>query len=133
MANPPCSGIIVIDDNKTVLVCTKQDNYSFPKGKKKKGETILETAWRELTEETGLTQEHVKLIDDFALDENSDRGNIATKYYVGLLIKNLEKLQFDPDELVKVEWIDIQDAYKLDKFKNRRKELLEVAHAKSIK
>jgi hypothetical protein len=27
---PPCCGIIVIDNDKTILVCTERDNYSFP-------------------------------------------------------------------------------------------------------
>lgn len=26
----PCAGIIVLDKNKTILVCTERDNYSFP-------------------------------------------------------------------------------------------------------
>ena len=79
---PPCAGIIVINVDETVLVSTQNGNYSFPKGKRNKNETSLETAWRELGEETGLEKKHVKLIDDFTIDELSDKGNIAIRYYI---------------------------------------------------
>lgn len=122
----PCAGIIVINTvtNQTILVCTDYDNYSFPKGKRHKGETSLDAAWRELTEETGLTSEHVQLVDNYTLDENSDRGNVATRYYVGTLVKENKNITFDTGELKKVEWINIDDVYKLEKFKDRRKDIL---------
>ena len=130
MLVPPCSGIIVIDNDKTILVSTKNGNYSFPKGKKNKGETSLDTAWRELNEETGLSKENVEIIDDFVIDENSNKGNIAIRYFVGKLIKNPIKLTYDADELQNVEWIQIDEAYKIEKFKNRRKEILKQAYEK---
>ena len=126
---PPCSGIIVIDDehNKTILVCTDADNYSFPKGKRHKGETSLDAAWRELAEETGLTPEHVQLCKDFTIDEQSNRGNVATRYYVGRLVKEHAVIIFDAQELKKVEWMNIDTVFQLEKFKNRRKDILKDA------
>ena len=132
MSIPPCSGIIVIDLDKTILVSTKNGNYSFPKGKKNKGETSLDTAWRELEEETGLSKENVEIIDDYQIDENSNKGNIAIRYYVGKLIKHPNKLTYDPDELQNVEWIQIDKAYKIEKFKNRRKEILKQVYEKML-
>jgi hypothetical protein len=64
------------------------------------------------------------LIDNVTFDELSDRGGLATRYYVGKLIKENEEITFDPDELKKVEWINIEDVYKLEKFKERRKDIL---------
>ena len=124
---PPCSGIIVIDinTNETILVCTDYDNYSFPKGKRNKGETSLETGWRELQEETGLTKDDVELIDNISFDEKSDRGGLATRYYIGKLKdKEKQEVTFDINELKKVEWIKIDDVFKLEKFKDRRKDIL---------
>ncbi|MCJ7637108.1 MAG: NUDIX domain-containing protein, partial [Nitrososphaeraceae archaeon] len=59
---PPCAGVIVIDltNLETILVCTDHDNYSFPKGKRHKGETIMDNALRELNEETGLTKDDIQ-------------------------------------------------------------------------
>lgn len=123
---PPCAGIIVIDiqNNKTILVCTEYDNYSFPKGKRNKGETIIDAAWRELGEETGLRKENVDILSDYNIDENSDRGNVATRYFVGKLIKENEEITFDQTELKKAEWLSIDEVYKLEKFKERRKDIL---------
>ena len=132
---PPCSGIIVINpNNETILVSTKYDNFSFPKGKRKKGEISIDTAWREFNEETGLTKEDIELIkgpDDnyVTLSENSNRNNIATQYFVGKLITTPKSFQFDPDELKTVVWVNVDDACSLDKLKDRRKELLKQASA----
>lgn len=127
---PPCSGIIVINSDATILVRTKKGNYSFPKGKKEKNETSLETAYRECYQETGLIKANIKLIDDYYLDEFSDKGNIAIRYYVGYAIDKPTVLKFDPDELESVEWIKISDAMQLGKLKDRRKEILKQASDK---
>lgn len=133
---PPCCGIIVFykDNNnidKTILVSTHNGNYSFPKGKRHKNETSLETAWRELTEETGLTKDNVELVNESFIDETSNRkGNLSVRYYVGKLVKPLETFTFDPEELNKVEWLTINDALKLDKFVDKRKDVLKHAYAK---
>ena len=59
-----CCGIIVLDGSKTILVRTPRGNYSYPKGKKEKDETNMETAFRELEEETGLLSTDVELYPD---------------------------------------------------------------------
>lgn len=132
MLLPPCAGIIVIDGDKTVLVCTSNGNYSFPKGKRNKGETIIDAAHRELNEETGLSKENIEIIDSFTIDETSNKGNVAIRYFVATLIKKQDKLTFDPSELEKSEWITMDNAYKLEKFKNRRKEILKQAYDKVL-
>ncbi len=132
MSLPSCAGIIVIDRDETILVSTKNNNYSFPKGKRHKKETSIDTAWRELMEETGLTKTNLEIIDDFTIDEYSNRGNIAIRYYVGKLIIKPTELTFDANELHTSKWIKITDAYNLEKFKNNRKEILKQAHDKLL-
>jgi 8-oxo-dGTP pyrophosphatase MutT (NUDIX family) len=121
---PPCCGIIVFNNDKTVLVSTDRGNFSFPKGKRHRNETDLETAWRELEEETGLTKDHVKLVDDYWLDEFSQKGNISVRYFVAELTKNIDEFKFDPKELSSVAWYSISDAIELEKFVDRRKKIL---------
>jgi len=131
MSYPPCAGIIVFNGDSTILVQTDALKYSFPKGKRNKGETPIEAAWRELKEETGLTSENVQLISDTEyIDEVSRKGLPSVRYYVGKLIKNIPKLQFDPMELHEVEWIKVEDAMKLEKFEDKRKEILKGAYDK---
>lgn len=70
---------------------------------------------------TRIEKTNLKLIDNFQIDEFSDKGNIAIRYYVGKVIIKLEKFKFDETELKNVEWIKISNALKLEKLKNRRK------------
>ena len=59
--NHSCAGVVVYNDNKeVVVVATPKGNYSFPKGKKKKGETVKQTALRELYEETGIDETEIE-------------------------------------------------------------------------
>ncbi len=124
----PCAGIIVFKGDKTILVSTHNNNYSFPKGKRNKGESTIDTAWRELNEETGLTNNDVELINDFTINEISDNGNISITYFVGKLIKDINIFTFDKNELQNVELFNITDACKLKKLKLKRKEILTQAY-----
>lgn len=49
------AGGIVIKDNKIILIKQHQIMWSFPKGKVEENESKLETAKREIFEETGIT------------------------------------------------------------------------------
>lgn len=124
----PCAGIIVFDEDKTLLVVTKCGNHSFPKGKRNTGETDLEAAWRELGEETGLTMEHVKLIDNIHIDETSVKGFPSVRYFIGYIIKHPPAFIFDEKELARVEWYKVSDVYNLDKIKVARKTILKNAY-----
>jgi len=130
MSRYPCAGVIVFDNDKTVVVTSDRNRNSFPKGKRNRKETDLETAFRELEEETGLTHDHVELIEDFCIDETSNNNHPSVRYFVGKLVKPHTKFTFDEDELQKVEWHRIEDALKLEGLKDRRKEILGLAHAK---
>lgn len=125
---PHCAGIIVFWKNKTVLVSTQRGNMSFPKGKRKKGETSIETAWRELEEETGLGKSEVELINEEPIDEITPKGNVSVRYFVGYLKEMPKTLSFDPDELAEVKFYDVEIDF--EKLKNNRKEILALAYKK---
>lgn len=48
-----------------VLQNARHRSWGFPKGHVEDNESIDQATWRELEEETGLTREDVKLIEDF--------------------------------------------------------------------
>jgi 8-oxo-dGTP pyrophosphatase MutT (NUDIX family) len=125
---PPCAGIIVFNNDETVLVNTKFGNYSFSKGKKNKGENLIDVAWRELEEETGLRKDQVNLIDDYFIDELSNRGNPSVRYFVGTINTKIDQFVFDTEELENVGWYRVEKALDIVKFKNARKQILKQAY-----
>ena len=166
-----CSGVIVFtnDLKQTCLVSTKRKgNLGFPKGKRhgqgyskeysrglknplgqryskeySRGESYLETAFRELEEETGINEAYIDLVkskdknkekdkekDDFTfIDELSRKGNPCVRYFIGILKEdyNDHKLTFDENELSKVEWFDVEKVKDLDMLRDNRKDIFEQA------
>lgn len=121
----PCAGFVIFNkQNEIILVETHNGNYSFPKGKRNKNETTIETAYRELHEETGIEKNNVQIIDDFYIDEKSNNGNPSVRYFVGHLIDHVNIFNFDINELKSVGWYDINDALKIHKLKDSRKMIL---------
>lgn len=127
-----CAGIIVFSGTQTIL--TKKRNsrsLSFPKGKLESNESVIEGAWRELLEETGLTPQEVELIPRVHVDEVTKSGRPWIRYFIGRLKSDstCPKLTFDPKELSRVKWYGIRVALRRRKLKDKRKRLLEAAYA----
>lgn len=123
----PCSGFIIMSKNKknTIIVSTHHNNLGFPKGKRHKDEPIINTALRELEEETGLTADKIDIIDNLYFDEMSIRGNPATRYFIGIIKNdNDNTFMFDNDELNDVKWMSCDDLFKSDRFRENRKIIL---------
>lgn len=142
-----CAGVILMNNNltRTVLVKTKYGNYSFPKGKKHKGETYFDAAIREFVEETGINVKNVTILskelnDDLFNEKNvemdnekniyidglSVRGNPNVRYYLAILNPYVDEETLnlyceDPEELDNAEWIGVDDVLKLERFLNERK------------
>jgi 8-oxo-dGTP pyrophosphatase MutT (NUDIX family) len=118
---PHCAGVIVFKQEVntgqwyTVLVATPRGNLGFPKGKRHRGEPLQHTAWRELQEETGISETDITLIVDpttqtpVTLDEikpTSKHQSPSVRYYVGIYNGTWPcpvKCE-DPTELSCVEW-----------------------------
>ncbi len=86
-------------------------HWSFPKGRKDPGETDLETALRELKEETGLDVE--KLLSDTPYMESytfykfQEKVLKTVSYYPAFVTGEL-KLQ--PEEILDARWLPIGEA-----------------------
>lgn len=115
----PCSGVIVIgfDTNYKSyisMVQTPKKYWSFPKGKKEKGECSLQTAIRELNEETGINHNQLTFCQLPIHFEMSDKGGLATTYYTAIFNddvspENLKLNSVDPDELQNACWVPYED------------------------
>jgi len=87
---------------------SRTGNWSFPKGKRKRGEPVIDTAWRELQEETGLYFNDVKLLHLSYIDEEAKKGKI--RYFIAMLrSKEAPFFKFTTTEIKVVKWMPISN------------------------
>lgn len=63
-----CGAVVFVNENNSVrylLMCSMEGVYGFPKGHMEGNETEIETALREVREETNV---HIRLVGDFRAD-----------------------------------------------------------------
>ena len=103
-----------------LIIEHRQGHWSFPKGHKEKGETDLQTAKRELSEETGITD--VKFISEgIELSEvylfNSGKNHRVEKsvdYFIAEVFS--ETVKIDNMEIVNFQWCGLDKGLKLVTF-----------------
>ncbi len=105
-------GGIVRHKNKILMIEEQNGFCSFPKGHTKKGEKEIETARREIEEETGLTElTAVKRLGSYKrhpfLGERKEDKEIL-KTIIFYLFEALET-EFDPGEDIVPFWVDKED------------------------
>ena len=112
------SGGIVKNDNNQILFIYRRGKWDLPKGKAEKGESIRETAVREVIEETGI--EKLKIDKYFSNTFHIVRNN--KKYFLKetswfLMSSNFKgKLKPQLSEGIKsVKWKTFDDAKKIKK------------------
>lgn len=107
-------------------------HWGFPKGRSSPGETSLETAKRELQEETGL--ELVSLLRETPFTENYQfkrRGSLIAKRvsYFPAIVTGEAKLQ--PEEIREGRWFDLKTALQVLTFPEARaicQEIMKILH-----
>lgn len=120
-------GILLNDKNELYLIHKiSRDEWSLPKGKQEEGETLIETAKREIEEETGFKD--IKLINndeighDYYEFENPNNGKITAKHVYFFLFKiENENQTYTPemkDEDLNGEWVDFAEALNKIQFEN---------------
>lgn len=125
-------------DNKDIfflLVYSKRnDEWGFPKGHIEKGETELETAKREIEEETGITEivfnKTFRCTDSYKIKGTLPEtfGRIVDKnviYYLGKTETDFNMCC--DDEIGQCKWMKYEDAIKYLKYE-KQKELLKKAY-----
>lgn len=96
-----------------------QDRYgkvSLPKGKMEAGETVEQTALREIAEETGLTGVIVAPIDQIKYKYQDERKGLVDKEVHYYLVEAVSgALQAQVEEIRGVDWFEPRDAWRLQK------------------
>lgn len=93
-----------------------QDRYgkiTLPKGKMEPGETIEETALREIAEETGIEGKMVKPIETITYQYHLPQAGLVHKEVHYFLVEAVGgKLQPQVEEIRGVEWLKPEDAWR---------------------
>ena len=103
--------IIVFDeDKKNILMCKREKEpykgkFNLVGGKVEEGETELDAAYRELKEETGITNQDIKLTN--LMNLNYKMQDMELEVYTGKLNKKVELVE----ELNKLYWIEAKENF----------------------
>jgi bis(5'-nucleosidyl)-tetraphosphatase len=118
------------EPRRYLLVQHKAGHWGFPKGHPEGGESELETARRELLEETGLEPE--RLLDATPFTERyvfrKRSGKVVDKtvtYFVGFV--KARSFSVQEDELLAAAWGDLDETLGRMSFEEGRRLLREVA------
>ena len=114
-----CGAVVINEKNEILLVKTVKGYYGFPKGHMEKGETKLETAIREVKEETNID---IEIVDskEFLLSYEMDNG--VFKDVVLFLAKPVTKeVKRQEEEISDIKWVYIDrvnSCFDFDDIKN---------------
>jgi ADP-ribose pyrophosphatase YjhB (NUDIX family) len=126
-------GIVLFRDDQVLLVKRAKppvsDNWSIPGGAQELGETVRETALRELKEETGVDAELIGLVDVVDGITRDDSGGV--KYHYTLVDFAAEWRAGEAaadDDLAAVQWVKVAE---LDRYKmwDKTARVIRAAHA----
>jgi tRNA nucleotidyltransferase (CCA-adding enzyme) len=127
-----CGAIVYTNENgcmKYVIIRSKEGIYGFPKGHMEGSETEVETALREVLEETGLM---VRLIDGFRTeDSHTFISNEETKlkhivYFLGEYSNQIPHVQ--EAELSSLHLMDYETALSVFQYESSKRLLTEAHH-----
>ena len=93
------------------------DFWAFPKGSPEDGEQSLETAIRELEEETNISEDHVDIKEDITFTEEytyvtGDGKDIhkVNTFYLGFVEDKTQTKINIPDEIAEIGWFTHEEA-----------------------
>ncbi|KPM47481.1 NUDIX hydrolase [Jiulongibacter sediminis] len=108
------AGGVVLNDEGEILMIYRRNKWDLPKGKAEKGETIIETAEREVEEECGI---EVKVIDDYFVSyhtytHKNERVLKRTYWYKMSLISDDNMQPQLEEEIEEIRWMNRSEMHK---------------------
>ena len=128
MYNEKSCGCIILHEEKVLIIKQNNGDWGFPKGHMEENETEIETARREVKEETNID---VEIIGDkkYTMEYYTDKDNLKQVVLFLAYPKNFD-LEPQQSEIDIIKWVNIETAFNLLTFDNSKKAL---AHILDIK
>jgi bis(5'-nucleosidyl)-tetraphosphatase len=103
------------------LLMRHADRWDLPKGHVDAGETEIQCALRELSEETGLTERHIERIDGFRFAtryqvRSKGSGQLYDKTLIVFLARLISEEQIRPTEHSGFQWFSWNPPHRIQEF-----------------
>jgi len=103
-----CGCIVINDKNKVLLIHHNAGHWDFPKGHMEEGETEIQTAIREVKEETNID---VEVNEKFRYTTKYSPKEDVMKEVVYFLAKNIsDNKEAQLEEVSEVKWVNFEEA-----------------------
>ncbi|MCX6709669.1 MAG: NUDIX hydrolase [Candidatus Woesearchaeota archaeon] len=111
--NEESAGGVIVRNGMVAIVHNKSGHYSFPKGHIKKDENLLEAAYREINEETGLEKNDLKFIKELGTCSRPD-GKSGNMKDIHIFLFTTEKKELKPIDIENADakWVPIEELTK---------------------
>ena len=115
----------------TAVTQEQEGHWSFPKGHKEGGERDLETATRELLEETGISKiephEKYKFYEEYTFTDNEQKTiNKKVTYFLCFVFD--ESVEIQEGEVLDYCWAGYEDALEIATYDNARNVIKQSYH-----
>ena len=117
-------GAVIFDGDKVLVIQQVKGHWGFPKGHVEDGETEVETALREIKEETNLDveiNENYRYIERYSPKEDVEKDVV---FFVANKICGEIKVQ--EEEVVATEWLSPRDAVEKVTYQTSKKVMSDV-------
>jgi 8-oxo-dGTP diphosphatase len=127
-------GIVVLDGDRVLLVRQhkrrRHGYWSLPGGMQELGETVFETARREVLEETSIAVKVIGLLDVIDAIDHDDQGRVHTHYTLVDVDAHGSGEPVAGDDAADAAWFDIKDIDGLDLWTETVR-IIRMAHARA--
>lgn len=122
------AGFVAVNRTKEgdlFLLVRQKDHWSFPKGHVEGDESLLETAKRELLEETGLSDSDIEIVPDrsfieeYVIDRNGVETQKQNTYFLAF-IKNADDLRSQQGEILECKFVSADEAVRLFSYESSK-------------
>lgn len=119
-----CGCIVINDKNEVLLIHHNAGHWDFPKGHVEEGETEIQTAIREVKEETNID---VKVNGEYRYVTKYSPKEDVIKEVVYFLAKNISNnKEAQLEEVSEVKWFNFQDAIERITYENSKEILVKL-------